>query len=100
MAVIPSTHKVEVGVVGQLINRELGMAFEEELGAVFKDCEIGAVPAIGRPYGLEVVWDDSLADQDEIFFESGDHEILVRMDGSEFSKLLKDEPHGHISTHM
>lgn len=100
MAVIPATHKARLGVISQLMHRKLSMALEDELGALFKDCELGAVPAIGRAYDVEMVWDDSLATVPDIYFESGDHEILIHMLSKDFKQLMQDEPHGQISSHI
>ena len=56
---------------------------------LFPDCEIGAVPPVGAAYGLTTLLDASLEDRDEVFFEGGDHETLVRMEGSAFLDLLE-----------
>ena len=100
MAVIPATHKARLGVISQLMDRKLGMALEEELGTLFKDCELGAVPAVGRAYDVDMVWDDSLTAIPDVYFESGDHEILIHMLSEDFKQLMKDEPHGWISSHL
>ena len=46
---------------------------EEELKALFKDCETGAVPALSNAYGLKVIWDDQLKHASDIYIEAGDH---------------------------
>ena len=76
------------------------MATEEEIGKLFNDCEIGAVPAIGKPYGVDMIWDEDLATLPDVYMESGDHEILVHVAGEDFKHLVDDQKHGHISTHM
>ena len=45
----------------------------------FTDCAHGAVPAIGECYGLDVIVDETIDKQPEIYFEGGDHTTLVRM---------------------
>jgi Ala-tRNA(Pro) deacylase len=100
MAVIPSTHRARIGVISKLLDRNLEMATEEEIGKLFNDCEIGAVPAIGKPYGVDMIWDDDLAALPDVYMESGDHEILVHVAGEDFKHLVDDQKHGHISTHM
>lgn len=100
MAVIPATHKARLGVISQMLNRELNIAKEEELGRLFSDCETGAIPPVGRPYDVEMVWDDSLAVVPDIYLESGDHETLIHMQNEAFKQLMSDEPHGQISSHM
>ena len=53
------------------------LADEDEIGRMFPDCELGAVPPVGDPYGLPVMVDDALAVQPDIYFEAGDHLSLL-----------------------
>ena len=53
LAVIPSTHRLQLGVLHNMTHRRLGLATERELGSLFEDCELGAVPAAGDAYGSE-----------------------------------------------
>jgi len=55
------------------------------------------VPALGAAYGLNVVVDDSLAQQPDIYFESGDHTNLVHISGTSFRKLMTDALHGRFT---
>jgi len=54
---------------------------------------------MGPAYGLEVIIDDSLNNQAEIFFEGGDHQELIHIAGADFQRLLPDALHGSFS-HM
>ena len=100
LAVVPSTHRVELGTLENLIERPVGLATEQEIKTLFADCRQGAVPAVGEPYGLSVMVDDSVEEADDVFFEGGDHENLVHLRGKEFRKLMQDAMHGHFSHHM
>ncbi|MGI9450905.1 MAG: aminoacyl-tRNA deacylase, partial [Geminicoccaceae bacterium] len=75
------------------------LASEQEVGRLFPDCELGAIPALGWAYGLDVIVDDSLATQDEIWFEAGDHRSLIEVGGDQFRRLLGAAPHGVFSIH-
>jgi Ala-tRNA(Pro) deacylase len=97
MAVVPASHRVELQSLEQKLGRRLVLARESELRDVFCDCRKGAVPAIGQAYGVDVIWDDSLASCPEVYFEAGDHTDLVQMSGKEFCFLMSRKPHGHIS---
>jgi Ala-tRNA(Pro) deacylase len=88
MAVLPASRQVDLGELHRMLNRNLGLAMESELGQLFSDCEIGALPAIGPAYGVETIVDDTLADQPEIYFEAGDHEQLIHVSGDVFHSLL------------
>ena len=52
MAVLPSTRHVRLGRLSQELNRRFRLATEEEIGALFEDCERGAIPPLGSAYGM------------------------------------------------
>ena len=96
MVIVPSVEHVDLAMLRDELGRGLELASESELGEIFPDCEIGAVPPIGPAWGLNTYLDDSfLADDEEVFFEAGDHEDLVRVSGDQFQKLLGNARHGH-----
>jgi Ala-tRNA(Pro) deacylase len=100
MAVIPATHKVDLGAVHRTLNRNLGLATDRELIELFKDCEPGALPPLGRAYGIDTILDERLARPPDIYFEAGDHQVLVHMRGSEFLRLMANVPRARISYHV
>jgi Ala-tRNA(Pro) deacylase len=99
LAVVPASHRLVLELLAQLTGRELQLASEEEIGRTFPDCELGAVPGIGAPWGLPVVVDDSLAGQPEIYLEAGDHETLLRVTRDEFATLTPGAQLGVFSRH-
>ena len=78
----------------------LGLATEDEVGALFEDCDLGAVPPVGAAYGLSVIVDDGLADAQEVYFEGGDHKTLIKVSGDAFQTLMKDARRGRFSHHV
>jgi len=98
MVVLPSNRKVDLGELHRQTRRNLGLVTESELGSLFMDCEVGALPALGPAYGIETVVDDALAEQSEIYFEAGDHEQLIHVSAETFSHLLGEMAwHGRFS---
>ncbi len=97
VAVVPSTNRLDFAWVNDTLGRELRLATEAELVALFKDCDIGAVPALSEAYGLEVVWDDQLHGHQDIYIEAGDHEHLIHIRGAAFEELMAGKPHSVIS---
>lgn len=96
MVIVPSVEHVDLAMLRDELGRGLELATESELGEIFLDCEIGAVPPIGPAWGLNTYLDDSfLADDEEVFFEAGDHKDLVRVSGDQFQKLQGNAMHGH-----
>ena len=99
LAVVPATHKVQLGKLHKSFHRYLILADENDIHEVFDDCSIGAIPPVGKAYNMDVIYDDSLNDCDDIYFEAGDHTSLVRVSRDDFRTLLDKVPHGMISRH-
>ena len=95
LAVIPSDRRVELSELRSELGRKPRLADEAEIGKVFKDCEVGAIPPVG--YEIPTVVDDALEKQSDVFFEAGDHKSLVHMEGAEFSRMMKGARHGQFS---
>lgn len=100
LAVLPASRRLQFGKLHHMLGEHVGLATEEEVRSVFPDCERGAVPALGAAYGLETLLEDSLAAQDEVYVEGGDHRSLIRLRGSDFRDLLGDCRHGDFSRHI
>lgn len=100
VAVMPATHRLDLGWLHRCLNRNLGLASADELPALFSDCEPGVVPAVAEAYGLEMLLDDSLVEQPDVYFESGDDCDLVHVSGEDFDELMGNALHGHFSHHM
>lgn len=96
MAVLPSTHHVQLGWLGKELHSPLRLASEDEVGRLFGDCEPGAVPPLGTAYGMRMVLDDRLADHTEIYFEAGDHERLIQMSRETFMTMMDMEQASHV----
>lgn len=100
IAVVPSTHYVHLPVLRERFGHAFDLASEADARVLFADCELGSVPALGQAYGVRVVVDDAVLEQDEVYFEGGDHEQLVRVSGGEFRKLMMDAERGQFARHV
>ena len=72
VVLIPSTRRLDFTSLHRALGRQVGLATEEEVRALFGDCAPGAVPALAQAYGLVLI-DDALLDVDDVCFEAGDH---------------------------
>jgi Ala-tRNA(Pro) deacylase len=88
MAVLPSDRHVELHKLAEKLGRSLDLVSEARLGAVFKDCEPGAIPPLGPAYNMETIVDESLVGHDKIWFVAGDHDRLCAVSGEDFVRLL------------
>ena len=102
LVVLPADYHIEIESLHKLLGQEVEMVDESVLKGVFTDCELGAVPPIGMAYGVTTIWDptSSLGKLDEVFFEAGDHETLVRMSGVQFHELMAPAERGEFSHHI
>ncbi len=72
-----------VGAAGATLERE------EDFKALFTDCDVGGMPPFGNLYGIPVIADEDLFDDEEIVFNGGDHATLVRMKFADFERLVR-----------
>src|SRR5208283_5277878 len=88
LAVIPASHRLNLQELRATLEvSQVEMLLERELVGLFPDCDLGAVPAFGNLYGIEVWVDRAVADREEILVCAGTHEDCIRMRYSDFSKL-------------
>ena len=97
MIVVPAINYVEMKHVRQELDRELELVEEDEFAKLFPDCEPGAVPPLGPAYQIETFLDEALTSLANVYFEAGDHEHLVHVNGEGFRTLLSGVRHGHYS---
>ena len=97
IVVIPASCRLEIEEIDDQLGRHFDLATENELGDIFKGCEVGAVPPIGQPFNIPTAIDDCLLRLPDVYFESGDHEALVHVTGGAFKELMSGAFHGRIS---
>lgn len=65
------------------------LAHEEDLNALFPDCELGAMPPFGNLYGLPVLVEHTLTEDDDIVFNACKHTQSIRMKYRDFERLVQ-----------
>lgn len=99
LAVLPASHHIRLAELQKQFGDDVVLASEREIVDLFEDCVRGAIPALGECYGLDLLVDDSIEEQPEIYFEGGDHVTLIRMSHAQFAKLTAQARHGCFSVH-
>ena len=90
MCVLPAIHLVDFSKLKKALNsKDLVLADEEEIATLFPDYDVGAEPPFGQLYGLKVVADNILDEDEEIVFNAGTHTDVVKMKFSDFKKIVK-----------
>ncbi|MFO0960760.1 MAG: YbaK/EbsC family protein [Isosphaeraceae bacterium] len=88
LAVLPATHRIDF----DRLRRELAVSYvelasEAELERIFHDCQPGALPALGRAYGVRTVLDASMLGAGEILFGGNTQVEGVRMRLADYEKI-------------
>lgn len=99
LAVVPSEKRISLEKIEEVIDRHLELSTEIEFTSVFEDCKMGAIPPIGNAYGLNVLMDESLEQNIDIYFEAGDHENLVHVTDWDFGILMRGALTAEICQH-
>ena len=99
MAVVSANDHIRLGKLGRNLDRPVGLATEAEVGEIFDDCKLGAVPPVGTAYHLDMVVDETLDGEPDIYFEGGDHESLVHVSAAQFQALTAGAKRGDFAQH-
>jgi Ala-tRNA(Pro) deacylase len=97
VAVLPASHHISISELRRQFGDDVKLATEREAEELFQDCARGAIPAVGECYGLDLLVDDSIEEQPEVYFEGGDHETLVHMTRAQFAGLTATARHACFS---
>jgi Ala-tRNA(Pro) deacylase len=90
MAVLPAPRKLDFDLLREaLCARKVEMANEVEFKDKFSECDIGAMPPFGNLYGMDVISERILAENEEIAFNAGSHTELVKLSYKDFLELVK-----------
>lgn len=89
MVVLPANEVVDF----QELRTALGLsharlATEQEVGQLFGDCDLGAMPPFGNLYGMPVYVDRTLAGDERIAFNAGTHRDVVHMRFEDYKRLV------------
>lgn len=90
MVVLPATERLNLGRLRQTTGaQEARLASESEFKHHFPECEPGAMPPFGNLYGLKVLVADSLAEDETIAFNAGNHTDLMILAYRDFERLVQ-----------
>lgn len=90
MAVLPAPAHVSLERLGAAVGRtDLHLATEAEFAHLFPGCDPGAMPPFGNLYGVPVWVEESLAQDEEIVMNAGDHEHTLHMRYADFARLVR-----------
>ena len=89
MLVLPADLRFDNSKVKSFLGaKDLRFASEEEIGEITGGVQPGAVPPFGNLFGLEVVADPALFENDKIVFNAGDRCFSVAMNSEDYKRLV------------
>ena len=90
MAVLPAQFKIHLGLLKQETDAtRVELASEDDFRELFPGCETGAMPPFGNLYGMDVYVEDSLLDDEEIAFNAGSHNEIIKLSYQDYMRLVQ-----------
>jgi len=97
MLVMPADQKFDSAKVKQVLGcKDIRFATEEEVAEITKGVKPGGVPPFGNLFGLEVISDKSLYDNEKIVFNAG-RTSSIGMMSADYKELVKPIIGGIVS---
>lgn len=89
MVVIPANQRIDLKALKTSLGAtSIEIASESEFSQSFPGCDIGAMPALGNLYGVDVIADQKLTEDKEISFNAGTHTDLIKLKYTDFENLV------------
>ncbi|MPY26264.1 YbaK/EbsC family protein [Shewanella psychropiezotolerans] len=88
LAGIGSGHRLSILKVSEVMGEVYQLANEQDLQALFHDCDEGAIPGLAEAYGIKMMLDKRLIDEDMVYIEAGDHCHLIKINHLQYTPLL------------
>jgi Ala-tRNA(Pro) deacylase len=87
LAVLRSTHEIDLDALACCLCSPLRLASPEEMARIFPDCEPGSVSSFGNLYGVPVILDCGIDPDEDIVFAIGSHVADVRLTCQDYERL-------------
>ncbi len=97
MPILPAGRELDLEELKRQLERDLRLTAREDAASLFFDCAGGGIPAAGAAYGIRTIVDDELVGMADIYFEGGNAEELVHIEGEVFLKVIAEGNHGAFS---
>ena len=92
MVVLPANKVVDFQELRAMLGfSHARLATEKELGQLFPDCDLGAMPPFGNLYGMPVYLDATLLEDEKIAFNAGTHRDVVHLRLDDYRRLVEPE---------
>lgn len=96
-AMIPADEQVRLGRLSQDYGKQFSLAKEDAVRLLFNGCDPGAAPGLPIAWDVDMVWEDDLLMQPDLYLEVGDHERLIHLETKYLRDALGETPHCHFA---
>jgi len=90
IALVPSDMKVDTKKLSQYLKKQVRLATPKEVKQA-AGCEVGSVHPFGSLFGLRVIADDDILDNDKVSFSAGLHTKSITMKARDMFALINPE---------
>jgi len=88
MCVLPACAHLDLAKAAALLgDTRLRLASELEMAELFGDCELGAEPPFGSAYGMKMVMDESLGDDEYLTMQAGRHTEAIKLRREDWERV-------------
>jgi Ala-tRNA(Pro) deacylase len=88
VAVLPATERLDLRRMSETLGgAAVRLATEMEIAARCPDCEFGILPPFGSRFAMETIVDETVAQQQDMFFDGDTHREAIRMKFRDFYAL-------------
>lgn len=87
LAVVPAPMYVDEAKASAALGGEVTVAAESDFAGVFEDCESGAQPPFGAPYGLPVYLDQAMRARERLVCRDGTHTATLELSMDDYLRV-------------
>ena len=92
MLVLPGDKKIDIDKVKKDLNtKDIRFANPGEIKEITDGVQIGGIPPFGNLFGLKIIVDTSLFENEKIIFNAGDRRVSVAMKSGDYKELVKPQ---------
>jgi Ala-tRNA(Pro) deacylase len=90
--ILPASRHVDLYRLRTVLHAHtIRLATEDEMEKYFPGCEVGAIPALRRWPGVDVLMDRSLKVEGDILFQAGTHQDAVRLNFRDWYEMVQPQ---------
>ncbi len=89
VAILPATQQIDFACLELALGGPVRLARDDEMAAVFSDCEWGVVPPFGSLYGVPTVLEAGIAPDTVLVFEAQTSVDSLRIRCDDYERLEK-----------